>query len=160
SASLTINPSFCYRQRDVKRLSLVFLVGMSCWSLVRAQTDKSKQIITVQAPPPAVEYNPRVWKEFSSQEGRFSILLPGIPVAKSAKFQTSAGEATIYTFVLKLPESFYDVGYMDYPIYSDTDEFATRTLQAGRDGMLARDKGMELLGERQIVQSGFPGREY
>jgi TonB family protein len=62
--------------------------------------------------------------------------------------------------VLKLPDSYYHISYLDYPTHADTDEFASKTLQAGRDGMLANNKSMELVGEREVAQNGVKGSEY
>ena len=145
----------------MKEFVLAVLVGTSCASMLVAQTDKSKPIVTMQeAPPPAVEYNPNAWKEFSSREGRFSIRFPGTPVAVASTIQTSQGAVSTHKFLLKLPESYYHISYLDYPTYADTDEFASKTLQAGRDGMLANNQSMELIGERQVTQNGFKGSEY
>jgi TonB family protein len=66
----------------------------------------------------------------------------------------------INVFTLKLAESFYHVSYLDYLNYSEDVEFAKKSLDAGRDGMLARNKSMKLLGERQITFGSFLGREF
>jgi hypothetical protein len=145
----------------MKKFVFALLVGTICASILVAQADKSKPIVIMQEPPaPAVEYNPNAWKEFSSREGRFSIRFPGTPVVVASTMQTSQGAVSTHKFLLKLPESYYHISYLDYPTYADTDEFVSKTLQAGRDGMLANNKTMELVGERQVAQNGFKGSEY
>jgi len=143
----------------MKRLTLLVGVATSCLSLCLGQ-QKSPTANIPPAPTPAIEYSPNAWKEFSSPEGHFSILFPGTPVAKIDELQTAAGKVKSYAFVMRLPQTFYHVSYMDYIVYSDDAEFAKRSLDAGRDGMLARNKGMELLNEKQIAIGNFVGREF
>jgi TonB family protein len=99
------------------------------------------------------------WKEFSSAEGRFSVLLPGTPVSKVTENSTSSGKVKTYLFTLEVPRGFYLVSYLDYANYTDDEEFANRSLNAGRDGMLAQNKGTKLLSEKQIKIGRFSGRE-
>jgi TonB family protein len=133
----------------LKRFSLLLITVAGCWSVCLSQ---GKILV------PSADSND--WKEFSSPEGRFSVLLPGTPIAKTNELQTSAGRMIDYVFTLKLAESFYQVSYLDYLNYSDDEEFARKALDAGRDGMVARNKGTKILGEKQITISGFPGREF
>jgi TonB family protein len=100
------------------------------------------------------------WKEFSSAEGRFSVLLPGTPVSKVSETSGSSGTIKMYSFTLELRQAFYFLSYLDYPNYTDDEEFVDRVLNAGRDGMLAQHKGTKLLAERQIKIGHFFGREF
>ena len=56
-----------------------------------------------------------MWKEFSSPEGQFSLLMPGIPVEGMDMINTPAGAVTGYTFSVEQEEFRYVVGYADYP---------------------------------------------
>ncbi len=133
----------------LKRFLVLLMALAGCWSVCLSQ---GKILV-----PPADSTG---WKEFSSSEGRFSVLLPGTPIARTHELQTSAGKVIDYVFTLKLVQSFYDVSYLDYLNYSDDEEFARKALDAGRDGMVARNKGTKILEEKQITISGFPGREF
>ena len=111
-------------------------------------------------PPPAIEYNESAWKELSSAEGRFSILLPGTPQARVDENQTSVGKVAMHVWALRTGTASYYVMYLDFPTYSDDDSFVKKALDSGRDGMLAKDKEWELLAEDQISLGGFSGREF
>jgi TonB family protein len=101
------------------------------------------------------------WKPFSSPEGHFSIMFPGTPVSKVSEAQTSAGKVKVHTITLKLPDdAFYHVSYLDYPNYVEGEEFIKKSLDAGRDGMFARNKGTKLLAETPITIGSFQGREF
>src|SRR5260370_1601507 len=133
----------------LKRFLLLLMTLASCWSVCLYQ---GKMLV-----PPS---DSKDRKELSSPEGRFSVLLPGTPVTKPDEFQTSAGKVIAYVFTLKLAEAFYYISYLDYPTFTEGDEFVKKVLDAGRDGMLARNRGMQLLAERQVSLGDFPGREF
>src|SRR5229473_270119 len=91
----------------LKRFLLLLMTLAGCWSVCLSQG----KILA-----PSADSND--WKEFSSPEGRFSVLLPGTPIAKTNELQTSPGKVNINVFTLKLVESFYHVSYLDDLNYS------------------------------------------
>ena len=133
----------------LKRFSLLLILVAACWSVCLSQ---GKILV-----PPADLSD---WKEFASPEGRFSVLLPGTPVTKVTELQTKAGKVSNYVFTLELKEAFYHISYLDYPVAPEDEELVKRSLDASRDGMLARNKGSKLLGESQITFGSFLGREF
>jgi len=138
-----------------KGLLKLLITVAACWSI-----GVSEGRIVVSSSSSPTQKDSSEWKTFSSPEGRFSILFPGTPVSRVSEVQTSSGKVTVHTVTLKLPESFYHVSYLDYPNYVEGEEFTKKSLDAGRDGMLARNKGTKLLAERPITIGSFHGREF
>ncbi len=139
---------------DPKGLLKLLITIAACWSIGASQ---GRIVVSPAAPN---QNDASEWKAFSSPEGRFSILFPGTPVSKVSEVQTSSGKVAVHTVTLKLSDAFYHVSYLDYPNYSEGEEFTSKSLDAGRDGMLARNKGMKLLAERPITIGNFQGREF
>jgi TonB family protein len=100
------------------------------------------------------------WREFSSSEGRFSVLLPGTPVPKNSNRETSAGKIQFHEFALVLTNASYRIGYMDYADVSDDSEFLRGRLDSIRDEILARNKVSQLINERELKEGAFAGREF
>lgn len=101
---------------------------------------------------------PATWKEFSSAEGNFAVLMPGTPSYEKKNTATALGPIDMHMFTLNIGrDAAYLVMYSDYP------EIVTRAkpdalLDGGRDGALANTKG-KLIGEQNMSLDGFPGRE-
>jgi len=101
------------------------------------------------------------WQKFSSEEGAFSIKLPGAPLEQVATVDTDAGPVEFHLFIL---DTFgrdgiaYTVAYSDYP---------DSVMQAGapdsifnevRDRALAKLQG-ELTSDLEVTLGEHPGRE-
>lgn len=95
-----------------------------------------------------------MWKEFSSHEGQFSLLMPGIPVEGLDMINTPAGAVTGYTFSVEQEEFRYVVGYADYPKNLSQENYSDHILNSIRQGM----KGT-LLNERTLSLDTYPGRQ-
>ncbi|HYB60573.1 MAG TPA: hypothetical protein VEH50_03750 [Methylomirabilota bacterium] len=101
-------------------------------------------------------------QEFDSAEGRFSILMPGVPKADSQQValtnDTPARTATLYYFVVSQQNDniSYMVLYNDYPpdLANDAPE---AVLQRARDGAT---EGKTLLTDTAVSLNGVPGRAY
>jgi hypothetical protein len=124
-----------------------------------SQESKTKQDPSAPPapPPPAVEYNPNAWKEYSSPRGRFTIMFPGTPTDED----NSSGSLEGRRYMLKTT-AVYTVYYSDFPANFPNDlekEGALRKqfLDASRDIVLARSKG-KVLSETDISIDGHPGR--
>lgn len=99
------------------------------------------------------------WKEISSPEGRFSVLL--LSNAKQEKSQTTRPDGKIDTvsYLAGTPEGrAYSVAYSDYPEAWVKTKTAEETLDSARDGAVARIKG-KLLSEVKVTMDGAAGRE-
>jgi hypothetical protein len=96
------------------------------------------------------------WTKFSSEEGRFSVLMPGVPTKKSETTQSEHGPYTTHLFILK-GSSVFLIGYVDY---DESFNFNRQTeLEMNRDNFV---KGIEarLLETRWLKLSGYQAIEF
>lgn len=132
-------------------LFLIILIGNI--TLCLAQTNKSAD----EPPPrPDGEFNPTSWKEYSSAEGRFSILFPGIPKEGLQSVDVQGGQFKVHIHNLKAYAE-YGVIYADYPIPVGDPHVAKQVLDNGAKGGAAEVKA-EVLSMTEISIDGYPGR--
>lgn len=101
---------------------------------------------------------PADWKEFSSKEGAFSVLMPGTPTEQTQKADTQAGTIEVHMFIFEQNGAAYMVGYNDYPEAIVQQADPSKMLDGARDGMVSNTQG-KLLGEQVISLDKYPGRE-
>lgn len=109
-------------------------------------------------PPEAVQANATM-QTFTSQEGRFSVLLPGTPQQKSQQIALQGGaSSTLHQFWVELQggKVTYMVMYNDYPPQV-TSQGAQAVLAKVRDGAA---KGKTLTSDASIEVNGVPGRAF
>ncbi|GEM_PF-1827863 len=107
------------------------------------------------AAPAAV---PTGWKQFTSDDGGFSVWMPGTPKANSQTVQTLAGPLVLHTYLYEGTTSAYYAGYADYPASVIANADVQRLLDGARDGAVA-NVGGTLLSEKDVTMAGFPARE-
>jgi TonB family protein len=92
---------------------LVLTLFVSCASTALAQNGAQRpgEIVTARPWP---EYSPESWKEFSSKEGRFTILFPGVPQENTHQFDSVYGKLAETSFILKT-FAYYGVAFSDFP---------------------------------------------
>ena len=98
------------------------------------------------------------WKEFRSNEGGFSVLMPGTPTPNKVTVNTTSGveEANMFSLSEESLDE-YIVAYSKYP-KTDSKEVSTGKLfDKARDGILLVQQG-KLLNEAAITLDGFSGR--
>jgi hypothetical protein len=86
------------------------------------------------------------WTRYSSEQGKFSMLVPGQPEQNSS---VEKG-VVLHTFKLLVRPRLYIVIYSDYP-ESDTKVEITQRLQAERDGFIKGLSDARLISERQFT---------
>lgn len=106
-------------------------------------------------PPPADEHNEKAWKVFSSPEGGFKILLPGIPAKESRSVETRVGWIGLEVFELKTAVASYLVTYSDFPRTPDDPQQA---LKQARERAVEQAKG-KVLQEKKVKLGSYPGLE-
>jgi TonB family protein len=134
---------------------LVLLLGYA--SFCFAQNAKPSR---EQVSPHTAESHPETWQEFHSAEGRFSVLLPGIPSKKNLQADTPDGKIYLHTYSLRLSNQSpqFGVSYADLPVDIKIED--TRAIfNAARDDGLKAVKG-KLLQEREDNHIGQPSRFY
>lgn len=93
--------------------------------------------------------------EFVSEEGGFSVSMPGEPNEETQTVPTEAGDIEVHMFSVESGGTAYLVGYSDYP--PDLVEMVDSEvlLDSARDG--AVDDGT-LVSEESITLDDYPGR--
>ena len=97
------------------------------------------------------------WAQFSSDAGRFSVLMPEIPEEKTETVPSANGPYTTHLFVVKDTASVYLIGWVDYDPSFNFNRQAE--LEANRDNFV---KGISatLLNSRATVIDGYPAIEF
>jgi len=139
------------------KLTLILLTLCVLFASALPCMAQSGQPKTGAIPPTIDDERETTWKEFSSPEGRFSILFPGMPQIQSRQVPTPDGKAV--SLVIHTLRTFaeYGVIYADYPFEVVGPDMARRVLDAGVKGAVAEVQS-ELTSVREISLEGHPGR--
>jgi hypothetical protein len=97
------------------------------------------------------------WVKFTSENGRFSVLMPEIPPEKTETVDSSHGPYTTHLFVVKDTTSVYLIGWVDYDPSFNFNRQAE--LEANRDNFV---KGISatLTSSRATVVDGYSTIEF
>jgi hypothetical protein len=97
------------------------------------------------------------WKEFTSKEGRFKVLMPGTPKQTKADAESDFGKGVLYMNVAEAGRTMYGANYGDYP--AKIKEIPIKQVfDSSRDGAVANLEG-KLATEKDIKLGKHPGRE-
>ena len=115
--------------------------------------------VIAQDPPPAArEYSPNTWKEFTSKEGRFSVLFPGTPTKNDRNLDTPAGPVPTHGFLVQSDVSVYYLSYSEFPnVGRLTPQDQKEMLDSSRNDVI--NDGAKLISEADVTVGGTPGRE-
>jgi len=98
------------------------------------------------------------WLRFRSEEGGFSILMPGTPTEEVRAQETELGKIEMHMFTYKVEGVAYMVGYSVLPAAVAATAFANRTLDGACDGLVDAFGGTEM-SRKDITVGIFPGRD-
>jgi len=100
------------------------------------------------------------WKEFKSQEGGFSVLLPGQPKVERQTTETAVGPLafTMHTVELSFGSIAYIASYNDYPPSLIADGDKNAILDGVVEGALGSKANLKK--SDPISIDGHPGREF
>ncbi|HLP92012.1 MAG TPA: hypothetical protein VK184_25910 [Nostocaceae cyanobacterium] len=105
-----------------------------------------------------------IWQQFSSKEGKFSILMPGKPKQGRQTITTLVGNVQLSVFAVERKQDNvqYAVTYSDFsPQYIEhikKNNLVEEVLETGKISVLQNAKG-KLISERRISLNGHVGRE-
>ncbi|HUV06222.1 MAG TPA: hypothetical protein VMX75_00755 [Spirochaetia bacterium] len=100
------------------------------------------------------------WKEFSSEAGAFSVLMPGKPEEQTHTLNTAAGDIKLTIYASEMGESLvFFVSYSDYPPEVAGSAVPGGLLRAARDSTV-QSQGGKLLASYGIALGGHPGLSY
>jgi TonB family protein len=99
------------------------------------------------------------WKEYTSQEGKFTVLLPGEP---TAAYRPVTGESTIYINHItnvQTSAATYSIGFFDIPVdFTESGKF-NQLFNNTRDTII-KLYSLELQEEAEILWRGYAGRSW
>lgn len=96
------------------------------------------------------------WTEFSSAEGRFSILMPAKATAGTSDAQTGSIKVTAHHFTALSQSIDVMCGYYDFPSAPSDPE---KAFDGTREGSIRNVHGT-LLTEKKLAKDGYPGRRF
>jgi hypothetical protein len=97
------------------------------------------------------------WVKFTSEAGRFSVLMPEAPTDKTDTVQSEHGPYTTHLFIVKDTTSVYLIGWVDYdPEFNFNRQ---SEMEANRDNFV---KGInaKLVSTRSLTIDGYPALEF
>ena len=136
----------------------IIVVGISF--TLHAQEHSSRPPSTpsnTPAPAPSNTTDSGSWVKFTSENGRFSVMMPEIPPEKTETQESSNGPYTTHLFVVKDTTSVYLIGFVDYDPSFNFNRQAE--LEANRDNFV---KGISatLLSSKATVIDGYSALEF
>jgi TonB family protein len=98
------------------------------------------------------------WREYVSQEGKFTIQFPGEPTINASPIGVDAPSSVTYTVSVKTPTLTYAVAYFDVPVSPNKPQEIKKLLDETRDRTL-KQALLKRKTEQVISWLDYPGRE-
>lgn len=100
------------------------------------------------------------WKDFTSEAGKFSVQMPGVPEEKTQPVNVAKlGNVNMFTYTLEQSDGAYMAAYNDYPMGLFAQVSPDKVLDGARDGAVGNVEGGKLVSEQKITIDGYPGRD-
>lgn len=145
----------------MKGFLVVLLITLGLNSSISAQehTNRPPKLPPNTTTPPAntPNPNPNAWAKFTSEEGRFSVFMPGTPEKNVQTTPSDIGPYTTRLFTLKHPRHVFLIGYVDYDPSFRFDRQAE--LEANRDQFVKNLKAT-LVASRNVRIDGYSALEF
>lgn len=140
----------------IKFLTLIFILASTF--PVPAQEHTKRPPRTTPTPNvPRAATPAETWSEFISDEGRFSVLMPGVPEESKQTVDSQPGPYTTHLVVLKGQKNVYLVGWVDYDPRFNFNRQAE--LEANRDNFVKGVKAT-LTASRVLKIDGYQAIEF
>lgn len=98
------------------------------------------------------------FKEFTSQEGGFSVLMPGTPEEQTEQVDTLNELIDMHNFAASKGDVGYIVTYGDFPFSVTRVNTPEKLLKDLQNSVMGFGKGVQLE-EKDITLGGYPGKE-
>src|SRR5690349_3054349 len=142
----------------MKRFLALAIIAVGMSFPLHAQEHSSRPTGTPSnTPAPSNTTDNGNWVKFTSENGRFSVMMPEIPPEKTETTDSTNGPYTTHLFVVKDTTSVYLIGFVDYdPSFNFN---RTAELEANRDNFV---KGISatLTGSRTVTIDGYSVLEF
>src|SRR6185295_7643370 len=100
---------------NMKRFLALAIIAVGMSFPLHAQEHSGRPPSTPSTTPaPSNTTDSGSWVRFTSENGRFSVLMPEIPPEKTETVDSSHGPYTTHLFVVKDTTSVYLIGWVDY----------------------------------------------
>ncbi|BAY07821.1 hypothetical protein [Calothrix sp. NIES-2098] len=144
----------------IKVLLSLLTATLVCSGSLLVEARQPKPKVTPAKPKVTQPVQPQ-WKLFTGPDGRFSVLMPGMPKRDSQAQKTYMGEINLELFIAQPPkqEVAYVVAYNDFPYSYGKMANPQTVLNNARDIALKTTKS-NLIRQRDIRSTnGHPGKE-
>ena len=136
-------------------LAISVITLVSSFSLIAQE--HTKRPPTPRPTEPSNSVDTSGWVRFTSEAGRFSVLMPEIPTDKAETTQSEHGPYTTHLFIVKDTKSVYLIGWVDYdPSFNFNRQME---LEANRDNFV-RDIKATLVSTRALTLDGYQALEF
>jgi hypothetical protein len=141
----------------MKRFLALAIIALGISFPLHAQEHSSRPPSTPSNTPAPSNKTDSDWVKFTSENGRFSVMIPEIPPEKTETTDSSNGPYTTHLFVVKDATSVYLIGFVDYDPSFNFNRQAE--LEANRDNFV---KGISatLVSSRATVIDGYSAIEF
>lgn len=142
--------------KRILALAIVTL-GLSFSANAQEHTKRPPSSTPSATPPPANVADSSGWARFTSDTGRFTVLMPEIPEEQVQTTPSQHGPYTTHLFIVRDTVSVYLIGWVDYDPSFNFDRQAE--LEANRDNFV---KGInaKLISTRPTMIDGHNGLEF
>ncbi len=96
--------------------------------------------------------------EYTSDEGKFTVSMPGKPSKDIKNIPTAVGAISMYLFMVEKTNIAYMVAYSDYPAVVVENSDPEKILDGAVNGAMQNMEG-KLISQEQITYGEDPGRE-
>lgn len=134
-------------------MGFAMLALAACGGSAPAATAAPKAAATAAPAPTATAL-----KLFTSEEGKFSVWMPGEPKKSSQTVDTSGMKIDVTFYTLEVGTGAYLMSINDYPANLVQTANPQLILDGARDGGL-QNVNATLVNETKIEKDGFPGRD-
>lgn len=136
---------------------LTITLGLSAAVMAQEHTSRPSRPAPTPTPRVAADPNDAGWVRFTSEFGRFSVLMPEIPTDKTETTPSEHGPYTTHLFVVRDTQNVYLIGWVDYdPSFNFNKQ---SELAANRDNFVKGIKAT-LLSTRPLVIDGYQALEF
>lgn len=145
----------------MKRFLLLLIMTLGLSLAVKAQEHTPRPSTTPSTPsstpPPRNVIDSSGWVKFTSDAGRFTVLMPERPNDKVETTDSAHGPYTTHLFIVRDPTSVYLIGWVDYDPSFNFNRQAE--LEANRDNFV-KGVGAKLINSRPTVIDGYSAIEF
>jgi hypothetical protein len=136
-------------------MALLITLGISTSLIAQEHTNRPPKLPPGSKPTPT---NAAGWDRFTSEEGRFSVLMPGVPEPDEVTTTPSEhGPYTTHMIILRQPRNVFLIGWVDYDPGFNFNRQAE--LEMNRD-LFVKGVKATLLTSKALTIDGYPVIEF